>query len=317
MEFLNIGGGELLVIVLLAIVLFGPEDILRIMRAIGNYTRKIQQMWAQMSAGLKGEFIPDGIIPEEIRQTIEETKASVNEVKTTLAEVQTTVQTDIDDTKNTVKEVKASLREVDTSVKSDMREIPKAMRAVAKDAVTPKEEPDPEAVRQITALLKDDDAGTDSESESDIEAIIAEDTVVPAEADVATPESDEVAVALVEDETTESSETDIGEVDSPPEPVETVGTEPDPKTVTLIASLLEGKGRDASGEIKTESTTDEGTATAVQTESAEVTFDALPVSEPLDEPKLPTEVALEPADVVPVALPETPNAASTTQDEEV
>ena len=50
MEFLNIGGGELLIIVLLAIVLFGPEDILRIMRTIGGYVRKIQLMWTQVSS---------------------------------------------------------------------------------------------------------------------------------------------------------------------------------------------------------------------------------------------------------------------------
>ncbi len=35
MDFLNIGGGELLVIVLLALILFRPEDIYKAMRTLG------------------------------------------------------------------------------------------------------------------------------------------------------------------------------------------------------------------------------------------------------------------------------------------
>ena len=55
MQFLNIGGGELLVIVLLALVLFGPEDILKIMRTVGKYTRGIQRMWSQVNNSLREE----------------------------------------------------------------------------------------------------------------------------------------------------------------------------------------------------------------------------------------------------------------------
>lgn len=192
MEFLNIGGGELLVIILLAIILFGPEDILRIMRKIGSYTRKIQQMWAQISAGLKGEFIPEDIVPEEIRETIAETKASVDEVKTTLAEVQTTVQADIDDTKTTVAEVKETLNEVDTSVKADIREIPKTMRAAAKEAITTKKEdvesaanePSPETVQRVAALLKS--------SGNDVDTVAAPDTVETPESTSSTSSVEDV-----------------------------------------------------------------------------------------------------------------------------
>jgi len=127
MEFLNIGGGELLVIVLLAIILFGPEDILKIMRTIGGYVRKIQQMWVQVSSGLKGEFITDELIPEEIQETIKDTRDSVTEVKKTLAEVKASAKADMNETKATVAEVTATLAEVKTSVETSMREIPKAL----------------------------------------------------------------------------------------------------------------------------------------------------------------------------------------------
>ena len=129
MEFLNIGGGELLIIVLLAIILFGPEDILKIMRTIGEYTRKIQQMWAQMSAGLKGEFITDELIPDEVQEAINETKTSVSEIQETLADVKASAEADLNETKAVVEDVKTTLEEMSTSVTDGVDEVPKALEA--------------------------------------------------------------------------------------------------------------------------------------------------------------------------------------------
>lgn len=129
MDFLNIGGGELLVIVLLAIILFGPEDILKIMRTIGGYVRKVQQMWAQMSAGLSGEFITDDIIPEEFRETIKETQESVAALKDTLADIEASAKADISETKALVGEVETSLKEIGASVATTVEEVPKALEA--------------------------------------------------------------------------------------------------------------------------------------------------------------------------------------------
>ena len=129
MDFLNIGGGELLVIVLLAIILFGPEDILKIMRTIGGYVRKLQQMWAQMSAGLSGEFITDDIIPEEFRETIKETQESVAALKDTLSDIEASAKADISETKAIVGEVETSLKEIGTSVTTTVEEVPKALEA--------------------------------------------------------------------------------------------------------------------------------------------------------------------------------------------
>jgi sec-independent protein translocase protein TatA len=102
MEFLNIGGGELLILVLLALILFGPEDIIQIMRTVGKYTTNIRRMWTQMSSGLQGELFADEQLPGEVQETVEQAKASVEEVQ-------------------------ASLEEVKSSVESSVGEIPKAM----------------------------------------------------------------------------------------------------------------------------------------------------------------------------------------------
>lgn len=176
MEFLNIGPGELIVIVLLAIILFGPEDILKIMRTIGGYVRKLQQMWTQVSSGLKGEF-DDDIIPEEIQETIRETRESVTEVQKTLAEVTAAAKADLDDTLTTVSEIKASveadiadakatvadietsLGDVTSSVENSLGEIPKAVEAITATDSTqtvPTSTNDPKAQSTETATTGED-----------------------------------------------------------------------------------------------------------------------------------------------------------------
>lgn len=205
MEFLNIGGGELIIIVLLAIILFGPEDILKIMRTVGGYVRKIQQMWAQMSSGLKGEFIDDDIIPAEIQETIKETRDSVAEVQKTLAEVQASAKADLNDTLTAVAEIKASaeadiketqatvseiemaLEDAKSSVETGLGEIPKAVQAItttstaqalpnlAKDETVPTDVKTSEQIVQpspATALVETTQSVPDGEIDRTVEATI-------------------------------------------------------------------------------------------------------------------------------------------------
>jgi len=150
MDFLNIGGGELLVIVLLAIILFGPEDILQIMRTIGEYVRKIQQMWAQVSANLSGEFITNDIIPEEFRETLKETQESVAALKETLTDIETSAKAEFDETKAMVGEVETSLKEIGTSVASTVDEVPKALETTLNAPVPASPEGHPAPGAELT-----------------------------------------------------------------------------------------------------------------------------------------------------------------------
>jgi len=87
MEFLNIGGGELLVIALLALILFGPEDLAKMMRKIGEFARRTQQMWRQLSATVQEE-----LDVSELEEAVAEVKATTVEVQETLKEIGTSVQ---------------------------------------------------------------------------------------------------------------------------------------------------------------------------------------------------------------------------------
>lgn len=53
MEFLNVGPGELLALALIGLILFGPEDLLRIARTLGGYIRSAQQMWREVAGQLE------------------------------------------------------------------------------------------------------------------------------------------------------------------------------------------------------------------------------------------------------------------------
>ncbi len=87
MEFLNIGTAELLIIVLLALILFGPEDIVKLMRTLGRYTRQARNMWKEFSTTLEQEYAL-----KELNEVLDETKASFAEAEKAIGGVKTSVE---------------------------------------------------------------------------------------------------------------------------------------------------------------------------------------------------------------------------------
>jgi Sec-independent protein translocase protein TatA len=56
MEILNVGGWELLMILFLGLLLFGPRDLVRITRTLGRYIQQAQQTWQQFAHDLDMEI---------------------------------------------------------------------------------------------------------------------------------------------------------------------------------------------------------------------------------------------------------------------
>ncbi len=56
MDLFNIGTGELLVLGLLALALFGPEDMVRMARALGRYVRIARDYWTGLTCQLDREI---------------------------------------------------------------------------------------------------------------------------------------------------------------------------------------------------------------------------------------------------------------------
>ncbi len=52
MDFFNIGTPELIVIALIGLLLFGPEDLLKFARTASGYLRSAQRMWRGIASEL-------------------------------------------------------------------------------------------------------------------------------------------------------------------------------------------------------------------------------------------------------------------------
>ena len=127
MEFMNVGGGELLIIILLALVLFSPEDILKLMRTIGNYARTARQMWSNVSKSLQNDYIPDEVkeVVKETATTVKEAKSTISGVRENLSSMSTEVEEDISKaTEMADNEVKEAVKTINpvTPAAKNMRE---------------------------------------------------------------------------------------------------------------------------------------------------------------------------------------------------
>lgn len=119
MEFFNIGGGEILVIILLALVLFRPEDIYKAMHQLGRYTRSARLMWREFMDNMRREMDA-----QEVEEALKETRASIKETQKALDSLETSVS----DVKKTVEK---DVSEAGRSLKSQASESARALKAGA------------------------------------------------------------------------------------------------------------------------------------------------------------------------------------------
>lgn len=48
MDMLNVGGGELLLVLLIGLLFFGPEELLKIAQTVGSYLRQGRTFWSEL-----------------------------------------------------------------------------------------------------------------------------------------------------------------------------------------------------------------------------------------------------------------------------
>jgi sec-independent protein translocase protein TatB len=56
MEIFGIGGNELLIIVVIAAIVLGPERLARTARELGKFTRNVKNYFSSLSSELKAEL---------------------------------------------------------------------------------------------------------------------------------------------------------------------------------------------------------------------------------------------------------------------
>jgi sec-independent protein translocase protein TatB len=97
MKFLNVGALEFALILLLAFIVLGPKQAVKVAGDVGRWVKKLisSQFWRDLVATSKQiQDLPQKMMDEaEIQKTIEDLERSTNTINTSL----TTNQTEIED----------------------------------------------------------------------------------------------------------------------------------------------------------------------------------------------------------------------------
>jgi Sec-independent protein translocase protein TatA len=108
MEILGVGGGELIVILLIALVVAGPQRMIRWSYVLGTYASKLRAAWSNAAAALQREFDEAGVdiqVPKDIptRQNIsKEINRAVAPYVQQMREPVTTLNQEISTVKSTL-----------------------------------------------------------------------------------------------------------------------------------------------------------------------------------------------------------------------
>jgi Tat protein translocase TatB subunit len=82
MEILNIGFGEMVVILIIALLVFGPERLPEIARQVGRFMRQVRSMSDDVQRAIMSETSVITKPLEETRREIESTARPVRELQT-------------------------------------------------------------------------------------------------------------------------------------------------------------------------------------------------------------------------------------------
>ncbi len=102
MNIFGIGGAELILIIIIMLVVAGPQRMIRWMYIVGRYVAKLQRMWAEAAAVLQKEFDAAGVdieVPKQIptRGDVQrQVRSALNPVARPLEEIQSELRQDLD-----------------------------------------------------------------------------------------------------------------------------------------------------------------------------------------------------------------------------
>jgi Tat protein translocase TatB subunit len=161
--FSNLGITELIIILLLALVVVGPERLPELGRKLGQTLRDVRKAYENLTRDLGPEFT-------SIRETTQELRESLDSVRSIPQDmVQSVVKAaELDGTIGELKDMAGSVQEVGNTLTSAQRVVKDPVQAAvsaAKDSLAPSEPTQPEDDEPGTA--EEQPAGTESGPEAD------------------------------------------------------------------------------------------------------------------------------------------------------
>lgn len=121
--FFNIGTGELMLIIIIAILVIGPKRMLELGQALGRLTRRGREIWSEVMKTIQAEL-------QDTKEAVDEIAASgsdlVSEVKTTGQETEKALQKSRTETFD----MQAELKELGRETQQVMKEVTEGFASI-------------------------------------------------------------------------------------------------------------------------------------------------------------------------------------------
>ena len=134
----NIGAGEILVVLVVAFVIVGPDDLPTIARWLGRQLRRLRTIIREIKAETGWNELEKEVrdIQKDVRQTARELDIS-SELKSVAKDVKSEIE-------GASQDAKSDLSEIGRDLKKDLEETDGAVRAAAKGTGDIADDADPE-----------------------------------------------------------------------------------------------------------------------------------------------------------------------------
>lgn len=148
MNVFGVGAPELILILIIMLVVAGPQRMIQWSRILGRYVGQFRQMWEQMIDVVQKEFDEAGVdvkLPKEppTRQSITDmVKQATKPISEPIEESLKEVQTDLNQLKTTAKDVNKDIKEINKAAQVNMAPVEqKPVKSPPKPPVTEPEKP--------------------------------------------------------------------------------------------------------------------------------------------------------------------------------
>ena len=124
----NIGAGEILLVLVVAFVIVGPDDLPKVARWLGRMVRKLRTLIRDIKAETGWDEVE-----KEVREVQKDVKQTVREMDIS-ADLKDAVKDVNQEINGISRDMKADFRELDKQTKADMKSLDDDIRAVTAPA---------------------------------------------------------------------------------------------------------------------------------------------------------------------------------------
>jgi Sec-independent protein translocase protein TatA len=142
-NFLNISPGELMVIIVIAILVVGPKRMLEIGQSVGRLTRRGRQIWGEVMKTIQAEL-------QDTKEAVEEITKGGSDLSAEVAATGQEAEKALQKSKSETINLQAELQEIGRETQQVMKEVTEGFASIITGKVEPKEKQDEEADKETS-----------------------------------------------------------------------------------------------------------------------------------------------------------------------